>query len=125
MTVARDLFWMPAVFVGGPVAIARVYALYWTFRARKRASQGSLRRKTAASLMLVVLVIAGFLALAIVPLWFQASVPWFVVRRTEIRLLSTVEMVYGVNILTAIVALVFPGVGPLAEAIEAIPQPSH
>jgi hypothetical protein len=34
-------------------------------------------------------------------------------------------MVYGVNILTAIVPLVFPGVVPLAEAIEASQQPSH
>jgi hypothetical protein len=34
-------------------------------------------------------------------------------------------MVYGVNILTAIVALDFPGVGSLAGAIEASPQPSH
>jgi hypothetical protein len=65
MTVTRDLFWMPAGFLGGPVAIAWVYALYWTFRARKRASQGSLRRKTAALLMLVI---ARFHALAIVPL---------------------------------------------------------
>ena len=101
-----DLFWMPAVFLGGPVAIAWAYALYWTFRARKRASQGSLRRKTAASLMLVVLLIAGFLFVAIAPLWFRASVPWFVIRRSEIRLLSVVEIVYGVTILTATVALV-------------------
>jgi lysophospholipase L1-like esterase len=101
-----DLFWMPAIFLGGPVAIAWAFALYWAYRARKRADQGPLSRKAGASLMLVLLVIAGFLFLAIVPPWFRASVPSFVIRRIEIRLLSAVEMVYGVTILTASVALV-------------------
>ena len=106
MTRNLDLVYVPAVILGVPVAIAWAYAVYLTIRARQRVSQSSRLRRAGTSLVMVLLILAGFLALAIVPPWFQATVPWSSIRRTEIRMLTMAEIAYGVAILTAAVALI-------------------
>ena len=55
--------------------------------------------------MLGLLLLAGFLVLALGPLWFQAIFPPSLIRRTEIRLLTVAELVYGTAVLIAALAL--------------------
>ena len=55
--------------------------------------------------MLGLLLLAGFLVLALGPLWFQAIFPPSLIRRTEIRLLTVAEIVYGTAVLIAALAL--------------------
>jgi hypothetical protein len=104
-----DLFWMPILLIGVPVAIAWALALRQALRLGRRASEGG---KTAhsqevrASFLLGALLLAGFLALALVPLWFQAVVPPSLIRRTEIGLLAAAEVVYVIAMATAILALI-------------------
>lgn len=57
------------------------------------------------ALVLGLLLLAGFLVLALGPLWFQAIFPPSLIRRTEIRLLTVAEIVYGTAVLIAALAL--------------------
>jgi hypothetical protein len=105
----RDRFWMPLLFLGVPLALAWVYALKQTFRLSQWASRhGESARwlRDVASVLLVLLVVAGFLLAAVVPPWFQTSVPPSVIRRTEIQLLSVAKDVYGAVVLIACNALI-------------------
>ncbi|MGO9467234.1 MAG: tetratricopeptide repeat protein [Isosphaeraceae bacterium] len=100
---------MPLLFLGVPLAALWGYAVRQTVRARRRASQAgesSRWQRAGASVLLGLLLLAGFLVLAIGPPWFQATVPPSFIRRTEIRLLSVAEIAYGVAILIAIFAVV-------------------
>lgn len=105
-----DLTLMPILFVGVPVAIVWMYAVRQTIRASRRASEHgtpSRWRKARASLLLGLLLLAGFLMLSIAPPWFRATVRESVIRRTEARVLDGAEIVYATTIVIATLAL-FP-----------------
>jgi len=103
-----DLVWMPIVFLGVPVLVVWGCAWRQTIRARQRACQcGASARwqRLGASVSLGLLLLVGFLALSLAPPWFRTYVGPSLIRRTEIRLLSVAEIVYGAAILSAIIAL--------------------
>ncbi len=104
-----DIVLMPILFLGVPLTAAWGYALRQTIRVSQRASQcgeSSRWQRARASLMLGLLLLAGFLVLSIAPPWFQATVPPSLIRRTEIRLLAVAEVIYATAILIAGFALI-------------------
>ena len=103
----RDLFWMPLLIVGVPVAVAWGYAVRQTVRASRRAERdgGSARwRRTGLAMLLGLLLLGGFLLVALGPLWFQATFSQSLIRRTEIRMLGAAEVVYGAAVVIAAMA---------------------
>jgi lysophospholipase L1-like esterase len=78
-------------------------------RASQRGSHGgesSHWQRAKASLSLGLLLLAGFLMLSLAPPWFRATVSASLIRRTEIRLLTVAEIIYGTTILIAAFALI-------------------
>jgi len=104
-----DLFWMPLLFLGVPIAAGWGYALRYTLRVRLRVgecNESARLQRAAASLLLVLLLLGGFLVLSIGPPWFRAYAPPTLIRRTEIRVLAVAEFVYGTAVLIAAFALI-------------------
>jgi lysophospholipase L1-like esterase len=104
-----DLTLMPLLFLGVPVALGWGYALRQTIRASQRAGRdgtSSRWRRVGASLMLGLLLLAGFLIVSLGPLWFRYFVQDSVIRRTEARVLEGAEIVYVATIVIATLALI-------------------
>jgi len=104
-----DLFFMPLVFLGIPLAIGWGYAVWHTIRAWQRSGRSadsSRWQQQRAPLLLGLLLLGGFLALALGPPWFQASVLPSVIRAAEIRMLTVAEVLYCASVLIATVAVV-------------------
>jgi hypothetical protein len=104
-----DLYLMPLLFLGVPAVAGWAYAVRRTLQAWTRSSrvEGSSRwQRLRAPLMLGFVLFVGFLALALGPPWFQATVTPSQIRRTVIQLLTDTEIVYGSVVLIATIAIV-------------------
>jgi tetratricopeptide (TPR) repeat protein len=104
-----DVVLIPLLFLGVPLAIGWAYALRLTVRARRRAldaGESARWQRARGSVLLGLLLLAGFLVPAIAPLWFQTFVSHSLIRRTEIRLLAAAQVVYGAAVLTATFAII-------------------
>lgn len=104
-----DVLWMPLFFLGVPLLIGWVFALRQSVRVWRRAeASGEPRRwqRARASLAFVLVVVAGFLMLAIGPLWFRATFPRTLLLDTELWLLAVGWIVYGAAVLIAALAII-------------------
>jgi hypothetical protein len=102
-----DLYCMPVLLLGVPLALAWGYALLRTLSACLAASsrtQSSRRQGIRALFFLGLLLLSGFLGLALGPPWFQSSFPRTRLRQIETRVLDQGEFVYAAVVLFSALA---------------------